>query len=376
MLIKNVQILNQQFEFATTDIQFQQTIETIGSGLTAEAETIDGTGMLLIPGLIDVHTHGAVGHDGCDGNKESYEKLAKYYAANGVTSFLLTTMALAEKQLTSVLAAMGEFILDQQGEGAYASGIYLEGPFLQPFKKGAQNAEFLVNPDLAMLERLNIASKTQLKIVAVAPELKGAMDFIQQSAKKMRVSLAHTSADYQVAAEAFARGASSVTHLFNGMDPFLHRAPGVVGAALDHEEVFVELICDGNHLHPATVRSVFKQCGRERVVLISDSNRATGMPAGSYELGGQEVQVNQGKCTLANGTLAGSVINLLDAVKNCIALGIPAEIAVQAASINPANLIGTRNFNGSIACGKNADLLLLDQDWNLLKTFVQGKICY
>ncbi len=376
MLIKNVRILNQQFKFEITDIEFQRTIEKIESGLTASAEIIDGTGMLLIPGLIDVHTHGARGIDMCDGSKDAYRQLARYYAAGGVTSFLLTTMTIAEKQLIKVLAAMGEYILEPQKEGAYALGIYLEGPFLQPLKKGAQNAEFLTNPDLVMLERLSLASKEQLKIVTVAPELKGAMEFIQQSAKKMRVSLGHTAADYQVATEAFARGAGSVTHLFNGMPPFLHREPGVVGAALDNDKVFVELICDGQHLHPATVRSVFKQCGREKVVLISDSSPITGMSLGSYTLGGAEVSVNQGRCTLNDGTLAGSVITLLDAVKNCIALGIPAEVAVQAASINPATLIGSQHLNGSIAWGKNADLLLLDQNWNLMKTFVQGKLCY
>lgn len=350
--------------FVDTDVEFDHTITAIGT-LTGSAD-VDAAGAYLIPGLVDIHTHGAVGQDFSDGRPEGLLSLANYYAAHGVTSYLATTMTLNEAALTPALHAIRDF---PPVQGARCAGVHLEGPFLSFARRGAQAAEHLRKPDAALFDRLNEASGGQVRLVTVACEEEGAMAFISHISSAVTVSLGHSSCTYEQAMEAFARGASHVTHLFNGMEPLHHRKPGIVAAALD-SGASVELICDGLHIHPALVRLVHRLYG-DRLNLISDSLRCAGMPDGDFELGGQPIMVNGGKATLADGTLAGSSFSLLDALRNAVQFGLPLADAVYAASTAPAQAVGLSD-TGCIQVGKRADLLLLDRELKLKAVFVGG----
>ena len=361
MLIKNGKILIGK-SFVDADIQFDRTITAIGR-LEGAA---DMEGGYVIPGLVDVHTHGAVGEDFSDGKPAGLQPLADYYAAHGVTSYLATTMTLREEVLTPAMHAIRDF---KPRSGAKCAGVHLEGPFLSYAKRGAQAAENLHKPDPALFHRLNEASGGQVRLVTVACEEEGALPFIREISRTCTVSLGHTTADYDTAMSGFLAGASHATHLYNGMPSLLHRAPGVIGAAFD-AGASVELICDGLHIHPSVIRVTSRIFG-ERLNLISDSLRCAGMPDGDYELGGQPIVVKNHKATLLDGTLAGSSISLLDAVRNVVRFGLPLAGAVYAASTAPALAAGLDA--GVIAQGKAADLLVLDEDLALKAVFVDGQ---
>ena len=256
--------------------------------------------------------------------------------------------------------------------GADLAGINLEGPFLSYAKKGAQNGEWLHAPDVAMLRRLEEASEGLVKLVSVAPEEPGALDFIREVAEEVNVSVAHTTAGYDTAMAAFRAGAREVTHLFNAMPGFTHRAPGVVGAALDSPWSRVELISDGIHIHPSVVRAVFKMFGPGRVVLISDTMRAAGMTDGTYDLGGQEVTVKGPLATLANGTIAGSVTDLMACMKTAVSFGVPLADAVRSAAVSPAQAIGIFDRVGSLDSGKRANVVVLDRELDVKAVFFKG----
>ena len=365
MLIKNAKVFVGK-SFVDADILFEEKILAIGK-LDGEAD-LDAEGGYVIPGLVDIHTHGAVGEDFSDGKAEGMQPMADYYAAHGVTSFLATTMTLKEEVLTPAMHVIRDF---KRTGGAKCAGVHLEGPFLGYAKRGAQAAENLHAPDAALFDRLNEASGGQVKMVTVACEEEGAMEFISYVAKTAAVSLGHTSCDYDQAMEAFARGASHATHLFNGMDGLHHRKPGIVAAAMD-AGASVELICDGLHIHPAVIRLVHKLYG-EKLNLISDSLRCAGMPDGDYELGGQPITVKNGKATLSGtDTLAGSSISMLDALRNVVGFGISLADAVYAASTAPAQAAGLNDV-GTLQAGKCADLVVLDKDLKLKAVFVDGK---
>lgn len=364
MLIKNARVFLPDGTFQKTDVRFDARIIETGA---LPGEGVDAEGLTLIPGLVDLHTHGAMGEDASDGSVKALEQMAAFCADNGVTSFLPTTMTLDEQTLTRAMHTVRDY---QNDNGARVIGVRLEGPFLSHKRKGAQAAEFLHAPDVALLKRLQEASGSLVRIVDIAPELPGAMEFIKEASALCRVSLAHSAADYDTAIEAFQNGATQVTHLFNAMEPFLHRAPGIVGAAAD-ENAYVEVIADGLHLHPAMVRSVFKLF--ERVCLISDSMRGAGLPDGEYSLGGQAVAVKSGKCTLADGTIAGSGIHLMTGLRRAKEFGVPLEKAVTAATIQPARAIGMEQEIGVIASGAHADLVLLDTALNIHRVYIGGK---
>jgi len=361
MRIKNGKILIGK-SFVDADIQFDRTITAIGR-LEGPA---DMEGGYVIPGLVDVHTHGAVGEDFSDGKPAGLQPLADYYAAHGVTSYLATTMTLREEVLTPAMHAIRDF---KPRSGAKCAGVHLEGPFLSYAKRGAQAAENLHKPDPALFHRLNEASGGQVRLVTVACEEEGALPFIREISRICTVSLGHTTADYDTAMSGFLAGASHATHLYNGMPSLLHRAPGVIGAAFD-AGASVELICDGLHIHPAVIRATHQLFG-DKLNLISDSLRCAGMPDGDYELGGQPIVVKNHKATLLDGTLAGSSISLLDAVRNVVRFGLPLAGAVYAASTAPALAAGLDA--GVIAQGKAADLLVLDEDLALKAVFVDGQ---
>ena len=363
MLIKNARVLIGK-AFQTADIQFDRTITAVGR-LDGPAD-LDAAGCYVVPGLVDIHTHGAVGEDFSDGKPEGLQPLADYYAAHGVTSYLATTMTLKEETLTPAMHAIRDF---KPNGGAKCAGVHLEGPFLSYAKRGAQAAENLHKPDTALFHRLNEASGGQVKLVTVACEEEGAMPFIREISRVCTVSLGHTTADYDTAMAGFAAGATHATHLYNGMPSLLHRAPGVIGAAFD-AGASVELICDGLHIHPAVIRATYQLFG-DSLNLISDSLRCAGMPDGDYELGGQPIVVKGGRATLLDGTIAGSSISLLDAVRNVVRFGLPLAQAVYAASTAPA--LAARLDAGVLQAGRSADLLVLDENLELKAVFVDGK---
>ncbi|MDD5603324.1 MAG: N-acetylglucosamine-6-phosphate deacetylase [Eubacteriales bacterium] len=372
-LIRNAMVFDCNGNFNKSDVLFDDKIRKIGiigkSG-GIDGITIDAAGCLLIPGLIDIHTHGAMGADTCDADIEGLRRMSGFYAANGVTSFCAATMTLGEDSLAAAMETAGSF--NHEG-GAKLAGIYMEGPFISESKKGAQAAVNIAAPDVEMFRRLNKKAGGKVRVVTVAPELPGAMEFIREISGVCRISLAHSAADYYIAMEAFESGAAHVTHLFNAMDPFLHRAPGIVGAAADTEKAIVELICDGIHIHPAVIRAAFRLFGEGRICLISDSMRCAGLSDGDYDLGGQEVFVRDGKAALKDGTIAGSSINVMTAVKMAVEFGIKPEAALKSAAFIPAKAIGMADSTGRIAEGYCADLVLLDKDWNIIKVFIDGE---
>lgn len=361
------------------DGTFQEASVTIENGKIAAISDanipcdVDANGKYLVPGFVDIHTHGAMNEDFSDGKPDGLQKMARYYAANGVTSFLATTMTLKEETLMPAMRAIGGYVRPK--DGAKCAGIHLEGPFLSYAKRGAQAAENLHKPDAAMFHRLNDASGNQVRLVTVAPEEDGAIPFIQEVSKVCTVSLGHTTADYDTAVEAFRAGASHATHLYNGMPSFLHRAPGVIAAAFENSAT-VELICDGLHIHPAVIRVTHRLFG-ENLVVISDSLRCAGMPDGQYELGGQPIEMKNGKATLlGSDTLAGSSSNLLEEVKNLVRFGISLEDAIYAVTAAPAKAVRLEHQIGKIAVGLQADLLLLTPDLQLDAVYIDGeKVC-
>lgn len=365
MRIKNAKLFVGK-SFVDGDIEFDAAITAVGK-VEGEAD-LDAQGCYVVPGFVDVHTHGAVGEDFSDGKPEALQPLSDYYAAHGVTSYLATTMTLKEEVLTPAMHTIRDFV---PAGGAKCAGIHLEGPFLSYAKRGAQAAENLHKPDVDMFHRLNAASGGKVRLVTVAPEEDGAIPFIEAVSKVCTVSVGHTVADYDTAMAAYKAGASHATHLYNGMPSLLHRAPGVIGAAFDSGAT-VELICDGMHIHPSVIRATHQLFG-ERLVIISDSLRCAGMPDGQYELGGQPIEMKNGKATLlGTDTLAGSSSNLLAELKNVVSFGLPLEDALYAVSTAPAKAVGLTD-TGSIAVGKAADLVVLDQDLNLKAVFVDGK---
>ena len=342
------------------------------------------TGYYIVPGLIDLHIHGAAGDDFSSGQ---FQQAASYLARRGVTSFCATMMSLKPKALQSAVRTACHFTADQQM--AQLVGISLEGPFLSPEKCGAQHPDALQLPEPELIRQLSQIAGGKLRMITVAPELPGATDCIRQVSALCRVSLGHTCADYDTAAAAFQAGASHLTHLYNAMPPLLHRAPGVIGAAADFAQS-AELICDGIHVHPAAARAAFRLFAPHtlpmantavdgfrptlpRICLISDSMEAAGLPDGRYSLGGQVVFAQHQRATLPDGTLAGSVASLADCVHNAIQWGIPPETAFAAATMMPARILGIAHQTGSIAPGKQADLLVLDQTFRMQRVLLRGR---
>lgn len=331
----------------------------------------------ILPGLVDIHFHGCAGYDFCDGTVEAMRAIAAYELTHGITTCCPTTMTLSEEQLTHICtayvsAAEKERILQGIPLGDVLAGIYLEGPFISAEKKGAQNPEYIQKPDIEMLRRLQDAAGGLIRIVTIAPEEEGAMECIRDGKDVFRFSIAHTDANYDTAQKAIEAGVSHVTHLYNAMPPYMHRKPGVIGAAAESDGVTAELICDGYHIHPSVVRNTFRLFGAERIVLVSDSMMATGMEDGQYTLGGQDVVVKGNIATLADGTLAGSATNLFDCMRMAIQMGVPREEAVRAATYNPAMAIGKVGECGVLRVGSRADILVTDCEFGLQEVIKSG----
>lgn len=369
MKILNAQVFCEDNTFHKKDI-FSK------NGLFSEVPEDDGVtdaeGLYMIPGLTDLHFHGCMGHDFCEGTEETINTLALYELSCGVTQICPATMTYDEETLTRIARAARAH---RNGEGADLVGIHMEGPFISREKKGAQNEKYIHRPDAAMFRRLNEAAGGLFKICDVAPEEEGAMEFISELKDETVLSISHTAAGYETAREAIARGARHATHLYNAMTGISHREPGAAGAAADDRETQAELICDGIHIHPAVVRLTFRMFTDERLILISDSMEATGLGDGEYELGGQPVKVRGNRAELSDGTIAGSVTNLFDCMRTAVlSMGIPLASAVRCAAVNPAKAVGIYESCGSITTGKKASFLLLDRDLRLKAVFHDGKL--
>ena len=345
-----------------------------GDTIVAESggETVDVSGCWVIPGLTDLHFHGCRGADLSDGDSAGLATMAAYELSRGVTQICPAGMTLDVPQLEQMCRTAAAHKASGAA-GADLVGINLEGPFLSQKKKGAQNGAWIRDPDPTLLLHLKELSGGLVKLVSLAPEAPGAVEFIRAVKDEVRVSVAHTACDYDQAMAAFAAGAKQATHLFNAMNPFAHRDPGPVGAAAD-SDCMAELICDGVHIHPAMIRAVFKLFGRDRVIIISDSLRACGMPDGQYELGGQDIFVKGPLATLADGTIAGSITDLMGGMVRAVGFGIDLHSAVTAAAVNPAKALGIYDRYGSLDVGKVANIAVLDGDLSLRAVIFHGQM--
>lgn len=385
MIIHNVKVFTEDKQFVDGSIQIENgLITTVSTDLLNDTEILDGNGSYAIPGLIDLHFHGCMGYDFCDGTTQAVEAIAKYEASIGVTAIAPATMTLTVEELEHVLAVGAAYrnasdVSEDSAKPFRAdlAGINMEGPFISPIKKGAQDDRNIIPCAADICERFLKASDGLVKFIGLAPEESGeSLDLIRQMKDKVDFSLAHTNADYDTAKAAFDAGANHAVHLYNAMPPFTHRAPGVVGAAADSPHVYAELICDGIHIHPAIVRATFRMLGAERIVLISDSMRATGMPDGEYTLGGLAVTVKDHCATLtSDGALAGSVATLMDCLRYAVKhMEIPLATAVACATINPAKCLGIDDQYGSLTPGKKGNVVLLNQDLALTAVIKDGII--
>ena len=353
-------------------------VYTEGKRPQTEDEVLDGKGMYAIPGLIDLHFHGCKGDDFCDGSRDAIARIAEYEASVGVTAIAPATMTLPVEELEQILRVAAEYKKGPHSKKeADFVGINMEGPFISPAKKGAQDERNIIPCDVKVCERFLEVSEGLVKFMGIAPEeSENAVSFIEAVKDKVNVSLAHTNADYDTAMAAFNAGADHAVHLYNAMPAFTHRAPGVIGAVYDSKHVMAEIICDGVHIHPAAVRATFEMMGEDRMILISDSMRAAGMPDGSYTLGGLDVNVVGNLATLASdGAIAGSVTNLMDCMKTAVkTMNIPLETAVACATINPAKSLGIDAEYGSIRAGKKAHIVLMDQELNVQQVIKDGEL--
>ena len=382
MIIDHVKVFTEDKKFTDGGIVIKDgTIEQVyaeGNRPQTEDEALDGKGMYAIPGLIDLHFHGCKGDDFCDGSRDAIARIAEYEASVGVTAIAPATMTLPVDELEQILRVAAEYKKGPHSKKeADFVGINMEGPFISPAKKGAQDERNIIPCDVKVCERFLEASEGLVKFMGIAPEeSENAVSFIEAVKDKVNVSLAHTNADYDTAMKAFEAGADHAVHLYNAMPPFGHREPGVIGAVYDSKHVMAEIICDGVHIHPAAVRATFEMLGEDRMILISDSMRATGMPDGSYTLGGLDVNVVGNRATLASdGTIAGSATNLMDCMKTAVkTMKIPLETAVACATINPAISLGIDAEYGSICPGKKAHIVLMDQELHVQKVIKDGEL--
>ncbi|MFK3938171.1 N-acetylglucosamine-6-phosphate deacetylase [Alkalihalobacillus sp. NPDC078783] len=332
-----------------------------------------------VPGFIDIHIHGAHGADAMDATHESLQTLTTNLPKEGTTSFLATTMTQSSSSIENALIHAGEFIHKQQHSGqAEILGIHLEGPFINSDKAGAQPVEYIVPPSIDVFKRWHSLSRESIKIVTLAPEMDGGLDLVEYlHSQDIIASIGHSNATYLEVNKAIEKGSTQVTHLFNQMSGIHHREPGVVGAAFLHDSLLAELIVDGIHVRREIVKLAFKQKGPEGLLLITDAMRAKGLPDGLYDLGGQSVNVKEGEALLSDGTLAGSVVTLNQALKNMMNFsGCTLHEAVLMASVNPAKQVNVYDRKGSISVGKDADLVILDSTCEVAMTYCQGKCAY
>ncbi|WP_108671607.1 N-acetylglucosamine-6-phosphate deacetylase [Peribacillus acanthi] len=334
-------------------------------------------GLKIVPGFIDIHIHGANGADAMDGTEKSLKTMSSFLPSEGTTSFLPTTMTQSPEEIETALRCIHQFS-NSDYDGAEIIGVHLEGPFINPSKRGAQPDTHIKQPDLDLFMKWQEASGNTIKLITLAPEMEGALPVIQELCRNgVCVSIGHSDATYEEVVAGIEVGASHVTHFFNGMSGLHHREPGVVGAGLLRKELTVELICDGIHFNQDLIHLVLQSKGLDRIVLITDSMRAKGLKDGQYELGGQAVYVNDNKATLKDGTLAGSIVSMMDCIRLVHSVtNLPFEDIIKLATHNPAKQIGMFDRKGSISQGKDADLVVLNDQLDIVMTICRGKIVY
>ncbi len=340
------------------------------------AEIIDYAGHWIAPGLVDTHIHGFQNYDVMDNDFQGLNKISEGLLSCGVTSFLPTTLTSSTEALNQVTEMIGTNYTKVRG--AKIKGIFLEGPFFTEKHKGAQNTKYFCDPSVEKLKDWQRLSNDSIKKIAIAPERKGAAEFIEYAVgEDIAVALAHSDATYEEAKQAVERGASIFVHTFNGMSPLHHREPGMAGAAMNLKDVFAEIICDGHHVHPTAADILMNARGRDQTVLVTDCMMAGGMPEGTYQLGEYAVEVIGGAARIAGGSLAGSVLQLKDAVKNVVDWGIATpEEAIYMASTAPAKSIGMHGECGKIAKGYAADFIVLNPELELMATYLDGACRY
>ena len=372
MLFKNALVFTEEKGFVRGGFTVAEgRFARVFAGETAEKGT-DLGGRRVIPGLVDMHIHGAAGTDMADADPEGLRRMGRYLARRGVTSFVPTAAALPKERLAAAMACASA-LSGREGPGcAGIVGVRMEGPYLSPEKKGAQNGAFLRLPDRSEAEALYELSGGLLRVVDMAPELPGAAELARAVGEKLVVAAGHTQADYETAAAFFDAGGRHLTHLFNAMGPVHHRSPGVIGAASEREKVTAELISDGLHVHPSAVRMAFRLFPG-RICLVSDALRCCGMADGDYELGGLPVRLNNGEARLPDGTLAGSVTDLFECMRRAVSFGIPEEEAVRAAACRPARVLGLEKELGDIAPGLAADFVVCGNDLRPERVFIRGE---
>ena len=385
MLIKNGLVYTEKFHFIKADIliknglisavkerqddeSVKEPVKGCGAGESWETEyktdeeVIDAEGKWVLPGLTDLHFHGCVSYDTNDACDEALHAMAVYQRKSGVTTICPTTMTLPEDELTRIVKKAKEYSCHQRDDESTIVGVNLEGPFISKDKVGAQNPLYVTGPDSAFIEKLLEETDCFPKLITMAPEVTGAMEFIKKLHDSIRISIGHTTTDYETAKEAYNNGAGHLTHMFNAMPGIHHRMPGPIVAAQESADVTCEIICDGVHVHPASIRLAFEMMGAHKMILISDSFRACGMPDGKYELGGQDIFKHDHAAFLKDGTLAASASNLYECMVNAIDFGVPIEDALRAATYNPAKALGILDRYGSIKKGKAADILIIDPE--------------
>ena len=373
MIIKNAKVYTPQHTFAVRDLVIRDGRIVFGAPPLEGEEVLDAQGLYALPGLVDIHFHGAVGHDFCDADEAGLQAIADFEASKGVLAICPATMTFSEEILNGIMDVAAAH---QNTSGADLVGINMEGPYISPRKVGAQNPKYVMGADVGMFRRLQQRSGGLIKLVDIAPEEPGALDFIRSCGGEARISIAHTCADYDTAKAAFAAGASHMTHLYNAMPGITHREPGPIIAALE-EHAEVELITDGVHIHPAMVRFTFNTFGDDRVVLVADSMMACGLPDGSYSLGGQAVTVHGPRAVLTEhpDTIAGSATCLYDCMRRAVLeMRVPLESAVRAASENPARSIGIDRDYGSLDAGRYGNVILADKDLNIHTVLRRGQV--
>ncbi len=361
------------------NLSFDEKIEKISRCADKKAEVIElPDGAIVLPGFVDQHIHGAGGSDGMDGTVEDIAIIAKTIAAEGTTSFLVTTMTQSPENITKALSAVKTYRETDKGDGARVVGVHLEGPFIAAAHKGAQPLEYVKAPDIETFDKYNAASGNCIRIVTLAPEVDGAAEFIKHlSSQGIVASIGHTGAKYPDIEKAVELGASNITHTYNAQTALHHREIGTVGSAMLIDELNCEMIADTIHVSVPAMRLLVKNKPADKLTLITDAMRAKGIPDGVSELGGQTVYVKNGEARLADGTLAGSVLRMNRAVQNLVEkVGVPFTQAVDCATLNPAKNLGIDSEVGSIAVGKRADFTVINANYDVLMTVRGGEVIY